>query len=309
MRTLLISFSVLALGLAVGCGSDSGGGDGDDDPGGGDGEVDGGSGSSTDTPPPFENCAGGDASDDQFDGDSGLDPDAGPIAVFEHEFVDWMGTPAVHIRLTFNPSFTDNTYGANSVGWGNKGRGFDKVVGSDHARILVVDSTGQLAFDVQLDLLVADSNSPCGFASGGFSDGDGNLFVGDPAAILYWTTSMDQNLNERGYCLLEDSPVSDENCTPDPNYPDWDFRVTYDVWIAVSAFDPNSFGSAHLDSVHASPAKTPSDTILVEPVECPDDLCTDPDGCDNGPGGTCQDVGECAADEFCYEGTCLPIVQ
>lgn len=302
--------------MAVGaCGSDEGGGgDGTDADAGADPGADADP-QDLPQPPPFAQCAGQDPAP-TFPGTlvcltdvDAMDPATPPIAVIEHNFEDYMGTPAVHIRLTFDPAFVDNTFGTNAVGW-DRGHKFKDLVGSDHAQVLMLDASGQVVFDVDIDYIEEDASAPCGYSSGGVTEGSGKINVGDEAAILAWRTSLDENLNDRGYCLTADSPVSDEMCTPDPLYPDWDFRVVYEIWVAVSAFDPAGFGSAHMDSVHASPAKGGNNTVVVEPTPCPDDFCNDPDGCEPGdPGGSCQDESECATNEFCYEGTCLPIVQ
>jgi len=136
--------------------------------------------------------------------------------------------------------------------------------------------------------------------------------VGDPAAILAWSSSMDRNLNERGYCdgYLVDSPASDEMCTPNPSAPEWDFRVIYEVWIALSAFDPNAFGSAYMSSVHASPSNVGTNIVEVAPGECPCPPDVDTGDCGGGPppSGDCTNDTECLTAEFCYDGHCVPII-
>jgi hypothetical protein len=137
------------------------------------------------------------------------------------------------------------------------------------------------------------------------------MILGDRAAILGYGSSLDQNINERGYCgYLTDSPATDAACTPNPAAPDWDFRVVYDVWIAVSAFTPEPFGSAYMSFVHASPSKASTNTVEIEPAECP---CTeiDPNDCTEPPpgGGDCTSNTDCGTEEFCTDdGHCVPIV-
>ncbi len=208
-----------------------------------------------------------------------------PAATLEQvlECVD--GADTVHIRLTFNPGFVDNTYGTGAIGWSpNRGHTWRDLWKSDHAEIQLTDETGKIVFQFKLDYVTADPSAPSGWASLGVSGGEGEVIVGDPAWLLDWNTSIARNLNERGYGdYLVDSPATDEDYTPNPETPEWDYRVVYEAWIDVSALGGEGFGGATIEHVHASPAKTPSDTIEVEEDDCPPGFCTDPDGCYDGP--------------------------
>jgi hypothetical protein len=299
--------AALCLVLCVGCGGDD---DGDGTPaadGGGDpGDPDGG----TPYEPPYGNCAGEeeqDPPDDQLCLHDQENPDAEPIAVIEYEFVTYESKETVHIKLIFDPDFADNTYGANTVGW-NRDHKFGDLVGSDHANIVALDAEGTPIFDLDVDYLSQDDAAPCGYSSLGPFGGEGDVNVGDPEAICGWATSISQNLNERGYCegYLEDSPATDDSCTPSADAPNWDYRVVYELWLALSAFEPAGFGSAYMSSVHASPSKYDTNTVEVDPRTCEDD-CQDPDGCG---GGECTPGGdECEEYEFCYDGECVPMVE
>lgn len=248
-----------------------------------------------DPPPPagpFQECAGTSDAGDQLDDDIAClapqdDPTAAPLVVIESAFEDYDQVPAVHLRLTFNPTFVDNTYGASEVGWSGKGHSFKDLVGSDHAALVMRDGGGATVFDLQLDYISEDATAPCGYASLGPFGGDGKVNAGDESLILGWATSLEQNLNDRGYCFTDSSPVTTGLCEPPDDAPGWDFRVVYDLWVAKSAFDPAGYGGADMESVHASPSKS-TDTIAVTPVDCPEDGtggCLDPDGCgDADPG-------------------------
>ncbi len=213
----------------------------------------------------------------------------GPIATIEHAFEQVGGVDAVHIRLTFDPSFVDNTYGNTALGWESrkkKGHTFVDLVKSDHAQIQLLDNEDTIIFDLKLDYISEDPKAPCGYSSLGIAGGDGEVVVGDPAAVLAWSSSLDRNLNELGYCqFTTDSPETTSACDPSSQAPNWDFRVVYDVWVAQSAFAASGFGRGHIDFVHASPAKEGNNTVDVTPGDCPDDWCgNDPDGCPEGPG-------------------------
>jgi hypothetical protein len=302
---------VLVLAMSPACGFNSGGSDDDS----GDDE-----GIAPPYEPPFGDCGGGAADDPppdtavcygDIDPTTPTDPFEQPLLVIEHELTSYEGVDAVHIILTFNPTFVDNTYGTGAVGW-ERDHKFRDLVGSDHAQLTIFDGAGELAFDLKLDYLSEDPEAPCGYSSGGVARGEGKVNFGDADAILGWSSSLDRNLNERGYCedYLENSPATDENCTANADAPDWDFRVVYEVWIALSAFDPAGFGLATMQSVHASPAKGGENTVEVTPEDCP---CVeiDPGDCDDTPppdGDECSVDEECATGEFCEGGHCLPIV-
>jgi hypothetical protein len=296
-----------------GCGGASAG-DGDGDGGDGSGDFGGAdAGDVVDPIGPGFPCAGDESNDDPLVGGELRcfgdveDSDSPPVVVVEYALEVYDGVDAVHVRLTFDPTFVDNTFGENAVGW-DRDHKFKDLVGSDHAQVVLLDTSGDVVFDLELDYISEDPDAPCGYSSLGVDGGSGKVNVGDESDVLGWSSSLDDNLNARGYCdYTTDSPATDSTCTPNPDAPDWDFRVVYDVWVRADAFDPIGFGAAHMDSVHASPSKADSNTITVTPSDCPQDWCQDPDGCDP-IGDDCVDDGECATGEFCGEGHCVPII-
>jgi len=270
-------------------------------------------GAVTDPVGPGFPCAGDASADDPLTNgelrcfNSEDQPESPPVVVIEYALETFDGVEAVHVRLTFDPDFVDNSFGATALGW-DRDHKFKDLVGSDHAQVVLLDTTGEVLFDLKLDYISEDPDSACGYASLGPSGGGGRVNVGDESAILGWSTSLDENLNARGYCeYTTDSPETDASCTPNPAAPDWDFRVVYDVWVRADAFAPSGFGTAHMDSAHASPSKADGNTVIVTPGDCPADWCTEVGGCDP-PGGGCTDDTECATNEFCGEGHCVPIV-
>lgn len=297
------AFLLAGLAASFGCG-DSGGGGGDDDDGG-DAAYE----------PPFESCAGESEPPDPPDDSLCLgaegedDPDAPPLAVIEQEYVTYEGIDAVHLRLVLSPEFVDNTYGANAVGWTEHDHKFRDLVGSDHADIVMLDADGDVVFDLSLDFLSEDPEAPCGYSSLGVAGGEGEIRVGEESAILAWTSSMDDNLNARGYCdgYLVDSPATDADCTPNAEAPDWDFRVVYEIWVRRDAFDPDGFGSSYMSFVHASPSKAAENTLDVAPETCPCVEDIDTGECEGGPPGECV-PGDCPEGQYCDEGTCTGCV-
>lgn len=244
----------------------------------------------------------------------------------------------VHVRLTLNPAFVDNTYGATAVGWGGdaqpgdgpkpkgpKGHKFKDLVGSDRAQFQLTNGRGELVLDFFVDYLSVDETKPSGYGSLGVLGGDGKMLLGDASAVVAATTSLDRDLNACGYSTyVVDSPETDEAYTPNPETPGWDYRVVYDVWVSASAFGAAGFGDATISYVHASPSKYPSDTVTVTPGPCPPPPCEedDPPAGEGGgePGGNpgenpgegedeqCKPSGgECTVDtDCCWEGdVCL----
>jgi hypothetical protein len=137
------------------------------------------------------------------------------------------------------------------------------------------------------------------------------VIVGDASDVVQWTTSIDRNLNERGYAgYTEDSPATDADYTPNRETPEWDYRVVYEAWIDADLFGSAGFGGAIIEYVHASPAKAQSNTIEVEPGDCPPPPCVDNDpdtdvcdpGDDDPPGDTPPGCVDNDPDTFCGEG-------
>lgn len=102
----------------------------------------------------------------------------------------------------------------------------------------------------------------------GASGGDGSLVMGNAEHILEATSSLDRNMNGCGYCDTVNSPCTDTSYASNPDFPEWDFRMVYEVWL-----DPDAFGNGlcgvDIDYVHASLAKTAVETIIVVPDDCP----------------------------------------
>lgn len=210
------------------------------------------------------------------------------------------GKDTIHLRLTFDPGFVDNTYGTGSIGWPRK-RGHTMVkdlTKSDHAEITVRSSAGATSLRFKLDYISELASAPSGFGSLGVDGGDGAMLVGDAEWIVQWNTSLSRNLNERGYSAYTvDSPATDSRYTPNPKAPEWDYRVVYEAWIDVAAFGGAQFGDASISFVHASPAKSQDDTLQVEPGDCPPPFCQPDDPKCAGSGGFGGSPSDCGPDD------------
>jgi len=206
-----------------------------------------------------------------------------PSATIEQIIEVLDGRKVVHLRITFDPGFVDNTYGTNAVGWNagapadagkmppkpGKGHTFKDLVGSDHVELKLFDGAGQLALHFKLDYVSEDASRPCGYGTLGVGGGEGKMLAGDAASVLAVATSIDRNLNGCGYCYTVDSPATDAAYTPNSATPRWDYRVAYEVWLDAAAFGSAGPGDMLLENVHASPSKAASNTIAVRKGTCP----------------------------------------
>ncbi len=196
----------------------------------------------------------------------------------------------IHLRLTFNPDFVDNSYGETAIGWGDdtaetepvpadpkakpkkgkRGHTFKDLVGSDHAEFQLFDTQGELKVQFKLDYIQESSETASGYACAGVTGGDGKMIVGEADWIMGATSSLDRNLNGCGWGdYLIDSPATDISYTPNPDAPTWDYRVVYEVWVAEEPFGVDGFGDARIEYVHASPSKEDNSTLIVVPGPCP----------------------------------------
>lgn len=244
---------------------------------------------------------------------------ADPMATIEQVIETINGHRVIHLRITFDPAFVDNTYGTNACcGWpgtggtagaggagstptggvggggaagmmpgkmpamkaGKSGHTFSDLVGSDHVELLLTDGAGNTVMDFDVDYITADSSSACGYHTLGVTGGEGKMIKGSASTILKVATSLDRNLNGCGYCYTSDSPATDDKYTPNPATPTWDYRVVYEVWLDLDAFGSSGFGQAYINEVHASPSKLANNTVEVEATPCPPDW-------DTPPGGAC----------------------
>jgi hypothetical protein len=215
-----------------------------------------------------------------FAGEGDLTPED-PAVVIEQVIERAGSQEYVHARVTFDPRFTDNTYGTGSCcGWPERrGHKFGDLTGSDHTELLLTDTAGNVALNFKIDLITADPSAACGFGTLGVSGGDGSIIAGSAEHVLAVATSIDRNLNGCGYCTSPacgegadctvNSPATDEAFTPAPETPNWDYRQVYEIWIDTAAFGDAGFGQALITYTHSSPAKASSDTLTVEPTPCP----------------------------------------
>jgi hypothetical protein len=258
-----------------------------------------------------------------------------PLAFIEQDEEIIGGKDLIHVRLTMNPQFVDNTYGSTAIGWsgtattaaqtmagmgmaGAMGMGhghtFWDLVDSDHAEFDFRNSSGAIVLSFALDYCSSDANSPSGFACLGVSGGDGGMLVGSASSVVYYNSSLARDLTACGYSsYTTNSPATDASYTPNPAAPNWDFRVVYDVWVLKSVL-PQGW-SVSVPYVHASPSKL-SDTYTVTSAPCPPLGCVG-EGCTTGSGcigaycdGGTQTYGDggCVGEGCTSGGACVGLL-
>ncbi len=189
---------------------------------------------------------------------------------------EWKINPdqTVTIRTTFAKTFVDNTYGTNAIGWPG-GHSFGNLVGSDKLELSLKDGNGVEKMVLVLDYIDDDNTAPSGYRTGGVTEGEGDVDLGNVADVVNVKTSLSENFNTFGCVLTTNSPPTDANYSPSASCPNWIYDVWYEVTVKLSAFGAAGFGSPSIVEVHASPSKTGNNTEEVVPGPCPV-VCANP---------------------------------
>jgi len=173
-------------------------------------------------------------------------------------------------------TLVDNTYGANSIGWGKnvapsgKNHNFKDLVGSDKAQFVFTDGQGNTVLDITTDYFSETSKDSGVYDSMGVTgDKDSAVAVGSAADVLEWSSSLDYNFNVLNHKLTVDSPATDLNYTENPNYQGWIYEVGYELRIAGSVFGSSGFGDIGLTVVHDSPNKIGKNKVYPTPTPEP----------------------------------------
>ena len=157
-------------------------------------------------------------------------------------------------------TLVDNTYGANSIGWGSaapsgKKHNFKDLVGSDKAEFAFTDGAGNTVLSITMDYLSETSKGSGVYDCLGVTGGDGKVHVGSASDVLDANSSLDYNFNALGFALTTDSPATDANYAPNLSFPGWEFEVIYELKVAGSLFAANGYGDVTIPVAHDSPNK------------------------------------------------------
>ena len=168
-------------------------------------------------------------------------------------------------------TLVDNSYGANSIGWGEdspsgENHNFKDLKGSDKARFTITDDSGNVVFDFTLDYISEiDQDKDKGkdkgsgaYGSLGLAGGDGEVHEGDADYLLDWGTSLDYNFNDNdlGRVLTENSPAADDA--------DWVFEVIYEFKVDGAVLGGRPLGGVTVPLVHDSPNKIGKNKVYPE---------------------------------------------
>lgn len=179
--------------------------------------------------------------------------------------------------LVLPRTLVDNTYGDNSIGWGQnapsgKRHNFKDLKGSDSAQFRIYDGQGDIVLDFVLDYISSSTHATSGYASGGVTYGEGKVQVGSDSDLLAWGSSLDYNLNILGHVLTENSPATDSQYTENPLYPDWQYTVTYEFKVDGDVFGGKGVGDIEVPLMHISPNKLGANKAygqICEPIPEP----------------------------------------
>jgi hypothetical protein len=171
-----------------------------------------------------------------------------------------------NILVTFLQSLTvsDNTYGANAIGWGAAGgRSFQDLWHSDYAEFQFRNGGGDVVLQFRYDYLSPTAKEPSGYGTLGVSGGDGGIVVGNANRVIFVATSLSHQLNTVPF--INQLPIYTVNSPAlnDPLSRSWEYRTIYTAVIDRRAFGPSEFGSVSLIEAHNSPAKIPAFSITT----------------------------------------------
>ncbi len=182
-------------------------------------------------------------------------------------FTTTLSNGDVKVILQYSKDFNDNTYDdahpGNTIGWPGGNHKFDHLAKSDKVEFEIFDGNNNSVIHFDLDYLEKNQNS----YPSTYGPRIENLYSGNASDIVNFNTSLSKNFNDYNYVLTTASPATDNNYTPNPSYPSWDFNMTYEVTISASAFNGSGLGTVEVVSMHNSPSKLDFDN-KVYPFDC-----------------------------------------
>ncbi|MFA3783372.1 choice-of-anchor A family protein [Melioribacteraceae bacterium 4301-Me] len=175
-------------------------------------------------------------------------------------YTNYLSNGNINFRLELEKTLNDNTYGTGAIGWPG-GHTFNQLKGSDQAEFKLYDANNNPVLDFVIDYIESGQPTPSGYGS--------YIKSGNSPYILYQNTSLSKNFNDFGYVLTTNSPSTDNNYTPNPNYPNWIFDMIYEATVSSSAFGSAGFGKVEVVGMHNSPNKLNFDNLIVPEICSP----------------------------------------
>ncbi len=196
--------------------------------------------------------------------------------------------PNGDLKATYIQSFSvnDNTYGTGVIGWPGNNHKFDHLRTSDQVEFRFVDRNNKVVLDFRFDYLTATTSAtvpatgqvlsyPSGYGTKGPFGGDGAMVSGNSNNIVWFSTSISENLNEAANLpykssltvnsptkLVSGNVVIDTTKAPGG----WDHLNSYTVIIKGSTFGTAGFGGLSIPSQHNSPSKLGCEEITPKPT-------------------------------------------
>ena len=179
----------------------------------------------------------------------------------------------VYFNFIQPTSLVDNSYGANSVGWGSnapsgKNHNFKDLLGSDSAELVFYDSSSNKVLNTQIDYIEGNGSGPY------YARVENESVTGaviNVASSLQWNWQQFGSTNPELFGNNSSSPLTGSNTTydvTDPALSDWIFDVIYEFQISGSLFsDQDRFELSQLsfEVVHDSPNKIGRNKVYPDP--------------------------------------------
>lgn len=179
----------------------------------------------------------------------------------------------IYAALKLPVTLVDNSYGDNSIGWGDdaasgKHHNFKDLTGSDGAEFELFNNHGESVLHFEIDYFSEGHGGYFSEISGADEGKKGKKDDDDLANLEFVTdfaTSMDYNFNTLNLALTENSPAADlEYNVLNSTQRHWVFEAIYEVKIDGDVFGDNEFGWMNVPIVHASPNKLGKNKAYME---------------------------------------------
>jgi hypothetical protein len=107
------------------------------------------------------------------------DPDViGAQSIWTSVWSTDLNTGLMTLRITLAPTFVDNTYGNNTIGWPSDNHTFNHLKGSDHLQIALYDANNSKQLEFKMDYIDTDGSAPSGYSCQGL-DANGGMVSGN----------------------------------------------------------------------------------------------------------------------------------
>lgn len=172
----------------------------------------------------------------------------------------------IYAALKLPVTLVDNSYGDNSIGWGDdaasgKHHNFKDLTSSDGAEFELFNNQGESVLHFEIDYFSGSQGSY--FSE--ISDADEGKPFANLEFVTAFATSMDYNFNTLNLALTENSPAADlEYNVLNSTQRHWVFEAIYEFKIDGDVFGDSEFGWMNVPIVHISPNKLGKNKAYIE---------------------------------------------